>query len=461
VSLRALAPGGLLSLLALGAACENQGKATGATTTAATTTAATTTGASGTTTKTGGAAADFCAPATVVTTPFGSAAFEVTTPHYRLYAEVAPDEAVEMGRLLEAAFPAFAAWFRAAPSGGLLRVNVYANETAWEAGLGADGIVAPTEAGGYYSQSTKTAYLYAQANPYYTHVLLLHEATHQFHELSRTKGQVLPFWYAEGHAEYLSRHDWDGRCVRLGVIPLLSWEDLPAQALRASASPGIDVPALVSGASTPSREAAWALFRYLDTGPRHDAFRAFRDAFDAGDRDPARGFASLVADPATLSAPLAAWLPSAQEPMKPVFTEWAHRGPHAITGDSPGYFSQAVLKARVTHFEAKYDVPSTPTWALGLVLGYQDDQTYQAILVSADGRLRTFTAGAGSARWSDAGTAPPDSAGTGSLSVDFGAASAKLTVNGAVSSHALTGLPVVAGLSLSDARVSFHDLAWR
>jgi hypothetical protein len=34
-------------------------------------------------------------------------------------------------------------------------------------------------------------------------------------------------------------------------------------------------------------------------------------------------------------------------------------------------------------------------------------------------------------------------------------------VNGAVSTRALTTLPAAAGLAVSDATVSFHDVAWR
>src|SRR5262249_26045016 len=154
----------------------------------------------------------------------------------------------------------------------------------------------------------RTAYLFEQGNPYYTHVLLLHEATHQFHELSRTKGQALPFWYTEGHAEYLGRHDWDGHCVRLGTLPILSWEDIAAHALVDSKMPGIAVAPIVSGSDQADRPASWALFRYLDPGPHHDAFKAFRDALDADLTDSAHSFAALVGDPASLSRPLSAWI---------------------------------------------------------------------------------------------------------------------------------------------------------
>jgi hypothetical protein len=474
--------GGLgAALIALAPACSTQSRATG--TLGSTTTTAPIASADGSTTTTapvasadgtGGAGtrgdaptpsdAPFCARDTVAVGAAGASAFTVETAHYRLYAETARDRAVEMGRVLEAAFPALEAWFKAAPAiaGGLLQVKLYASEASWAAGLAADGIAVPSEAGGYFAPSTRAAYLFDQPNPYYTRVLLLHEAIHQFHELSRTRGQGFPFWYGEGHAEYLSRHDWDGHCIRLGAIPLLSWEDVAGQALTESQTVGIDVAAVVSGPAQASRPASWAVFRYLDTGPDHDRFQHFRDAFDHNLTDAAHSFASLVGDPASLSAPLAAWISDVQEPMKPIFTEWVHVGPRAAIGDSPGSFSLAIVKRAVTHFEAAYDVPAAAVWSAGLVVGYQDDKSYLAVLVSPDRKLRTFSSTGGIVRWNDAGTAPASSGATGTLAIDFVAGgTAVVTVNGASSRLSIGSLAPVAGLAISDSQVAFHDIGWK
>jgi hypothetical protein len=457
------------ALIALAPACSTQGKATAttvpftATTAVAPITSAAGTDGAGTGPDAGSPDAVFCARGTVEATAAGTSGFTVETAHYQLYAETARDRAVEMGRLLEAAFPAFRAWFKATPplAGGRLPVKLYASEASWAAGLAADGVTVPSEAGGYFSPSTRTAYLFDQPNPYYTRVLLLHEATHQFHELARTKGQGFPFWYTEGHAEYLSRHDWDDPCIRLGVIPLLSWEDVAGHAL-AEAQTGIDVAAVVSGPSQASRPASWAVFRYLDTGPSHDAFQAFRDAFDQNLTDASHSFASLLGDPASLSAPLATWISGVQEPMQPIFTEWVHVGPRATMGDSPGSFSLAIVKRPVTHFEAAYDVPATASWSAGLVVGYQNDKSYLAVVVSPDRKLRTFTASGANVLWHDAGTAPASSGASGTLAVDFLAgATALVTINGAASKLSLGALPPVAGLAINDSRVEFHDIGWK
>jgi hypothetical protein len=265
-------------------------------------------------------ATSFCTSETPTVVASGSG-LVATTTHYDLYAETTNADASDMARLLEASGAAFASWFQRAQPASRLKVKYYADQSAFTAGLAADGLQVGPESGGYYSPTTQTAYLYKQGNPYYSHVLLVHEATHQFHFMTRLQAPSPPFWYVEGHAEYLSRHDWDGKCVRLGVMSLLSWEDLPAQAL---AEGSIDVPGIIGGSKTGSRADAWAIFRFLDTGSYRAAFQAFRDAYDA---NTAPSFDALVAPPSSLASPLASWLPNAQEPMKPIFTEWIHVGP--------------------------------------------------------------------------------------------------------------------------------------
>ena len=391
---------------------------------------------------------------TVVTTGSGVTA---TTTHYALYAETTAAEATELARLLEASSAAFASWFERpvpAPSGQRMKVNFYKDLTSWTAGLAADGISAPSDAGGYFDPGTKTAYLYRQGNPYYTHVLLVHEATHQFHHLARLQGQVLPFWYMEGHAEYLSRHDWDGQCVRLGVTSLLSWEDLPAKA--AAAGP-VDVAGIVNGSVTATRGAAWAIFRYLDTGALRASFKTYRDAMDANG---APSFTTTVADPASLSAPITTWFPSAQEPMKPVFTQWIHVGPASVDVDTPVYFSFALVKSSVTHFEAKLDVPASGTWTVGAIVAYTDDKNYLGVVQASDGMVKTFTA-AGTAIWADLGAAPLPGGSVEAFAVDFaGGGMANVTFNG--KTFAVPGAtPARAGLAASDTTGRFVGVGWK
>lgn len=405
--------------------------------------------------------ANYCAPDTVTTKPNGANAFDVETEHYGLYAQASKEDAEEMARLLEAAFPALKDYFEATPPlapGEKLSVRFFADQSSWAAALTADGIMVPNEAAGYYSPTNGVAYLYKQGNPYYTHVLLLHEAIHQFHFLSRLKNPNLPFWLVEGVAEHLGRHDWDKKCVNLGVVPLLSWEDMPAEAIASS----IDFAGIVNGSVNPTRAASWAMYRFLDhgdNGAHRAAFKSYRDAMDANEPNPS--FSMLVGDPATLAPALNAYLPMAQEPMMPIYIEWMHVGQRAVYADSGPYFSLSVTKAEVTHFETRYDVPASGPWTLGVVLGYDDNQNYLSLVVDDTGKLRTFKAGGGNLIYNDAGNAPASMGnGTGFISVDYPTANeAKVTVNGMTSTYAITWAPQ-SGLALNNSAALFHDIDW-
>ncbi len=401
----------------------------------------------------GGGAPAFCTNETPTVGPSG-AGFLATTTHYALYDEVSSADATEVARLLEASFGAFASWFeRPSPLGPneKLSVKLYKDQQAWATGLQADGITPPQGAGGYYSPTTKAAYLYKQGNPYYSHVLAVHEATHQYHYLSRVKINSLPFWYVEGVAEYLSRHDWDGSCVRLGVGSLLSWEDLPAKVTGP-----IDVAGILGGSVTPSRAESWAIVRYLDTGTLKKPFGTWRDAYDAtGTAD----FKTLVADPATLGAPIGAWLPSAQEPMKPIFTEWIHVGPASVDVSTPTFFSQALVKTSVTHFEAKLEVPQSNKFTAGVVVGFQDSTHYMAVLQANDGSVSTFTAN-GSAAWNGLGSAPLPSNKVEVISADWAGGMATVSFNGTPFT-VTPATPLRAGLAASDTTARFIDVSWK
>ncbi|HEY2366661.1 MAG TPA: hypothetical protein VGH87_09755 [Polyangiaceae bacterium] len=399
-----------------------------------------------------GGPATFCTSETptVVASEAGPG-LEATTTHYDLYAETTSADATDVARLLEASGAAFASWFDAPQPASRLKVKYYADQNAFTAGLAADGIQIGSEAGGYYASSTQTAYLYKQGNPYYSHVLLVHEATHQFHFITRLKNPSPAFWYVEGHAEYLSRHDWDGKCVRLGVMSLLSWEDLPAQGL---AEGPIDVPNIIGGSKTGTRADAWAIVRFLDTGSHRASFQAFRDAYDA---NTAPSFDALVAPPSSLVSPLASWLPSAQEPMKPIFTEWIHVGPAAVDVDTPGVFSLAIVKSTTpTHLEAKFAVSGN--FDVGVVVAYTDSTHYTGVVHGNDGNVRTFTAN-GTAIWNNVGTAPAPSGGVEVFSVDFANGMAHVTFNGA--SVDVSAPTPHAGIAANDTTGHFTALGWQ
>ena len=152
-----------------------------------------------------------------------------------LYSETSQEKARMMSKMIESSFSAMEEWFHSSPpSTTRLVVEVYQTETEWANAIASDGLDIPYGAGGYYHPTTQKAYLYVQPTRYYTRQLLIHEVIHQFHDLIRTSDQALPGWYIEGMARYLSMYDWDGSCIQLGRLPLITQEDMPQRALQES-----------------------------------------------------------------------------------------------------------------------------------------------------------------------------------------------------------------------------------
>ncbi len=382
------------------------------------------------------------------------------SPHDEVRVQGSAETAVDYARTLEAAYPAFTAFFGAEPRNAPpLVVKVFRDGAAFTAGLTADGLAAVGEAGGFFSPQTRTAYLHFQPTRYYSRVLLLHEATHQFHFLTRTANQQ-PAWYVEGLAEYLGRHDWDGRCVRLGVRPLLSQEDTPRAAL-AEVDPGVTFTSVIDGAVAASRPVSQEVVRYLatvDSARLEPAFRAFRRAVDRGDAvGPA--FSAALGAPASHDAAFRAFVPSDQEPMAVVFLEWTHVDSTTLIGNSPGVFSIARVKTPVAHFETVFQLPAAGTPSAGVLIGYQDAMHWEAVVVRSSGRLARFVVDGG-ATWNDFGAAPAPQAGGYRFQAEYSPGRVTLNINGRPFVRD-TALPPVAGPAVDSAEVRFQSIAWR
>jgi hypothetical protein len=390
----------------------------------------------------------------------------VETTHYQLYAEVHADEAQTIARMLEGEWAALADWWEATPDtsdGELLAVELYATEAAWADAIVDDGLDVPWGAGGYYHPTTGIAYLYAQPTVWYTRVLSLHEALHQYHHRARTRGASVPGWFAEGHAEYLSLHDWDGQCLRLGRLPLLSLEDMPSSALGRADEGELDLAAHIAGEESISRPLEWAIFRYFDRadeGELAGSWRTFRDAVDGGATDRLAEFeAAFGTSPSSFDGPLHDWLASEQQPMESVWLEWTHVDPGRVDGFSD-VMSVAPLKEAPDHFELRFAVPDEPTWWGGAMLSFDDSSNFVALLVGSDGTLSTFELHDGDAVWNDAGPAPEAQDGAYSLSLDHGTADTTVTINGQTATFPLAYSPA-GGPALYEARIRFEGIAWR
>jgi hypothetical protein len=84
------------------------------------------------------------------------------------------------------------AHYRVEVEGEKLPVFIAATREGFAARLTADGI-APPASGGYCHPGNRTAYLWRQPTLYHTRVLLLHEATHQFHYFKSKLGEYAWF----------------------------------------------------------------------------------------------------------------------------------------------------------------------------------------------------------------------------------------------------------------------------
>jgi hypothetical protein len=393
--------------------------------------------------------------------------FNVTGPRYQLYIERDRDRAEEVGRMLEAAWFAFEAYFGYAPDlapDERLLVKFYSDADRWRAGMAADGIdSANIQAGGYYDLGRRIAYLYRQPTLFYTDTLTLHEAGHQFHRIGSAGQNSLPGWYVEGVVEYLSRHDWDGRCVRLGVRPLLSREDVPARALDNIETNGIDLTAVIGGETFPPRPILWALYSFLETGlddAAAEGFHALRTALDGGDEtEPLALFEEELGDPTALEGPLLDWLREAQLPMRDIYLEWTHLGPDTVRGHGAN-FSFALFKAPLSHLTFMA-IPASERWGLGVIIEYADNANFTGVVLSDSGEVSTFEAIDGAATWWGQGNVPlgpnPSMVSVELSRNEEGTATIRF---GDTPFTFPTTLPPILGLVINDSDVLFEGLRW-
>ncbi len=337
----------------------------------------------------------------------GNGPWVVETEHYRIEvgATWTRDEADELGRLAESSWFAFEDYFEGpaeASDGELLDVVLSDTTADWEATIAADGLEVPFGAGGYFHPTTERAYLYRQPTTYYSRVLLLHEMAHQYHRLAR-ESVADAGWYVEGVAEFLGRHDWDGECLRLGVIPLGTLEDFPARALTRWEQ-GVALDDVSAALTDVGRPLSAALYRFLEFHPDlHAPFHAFRAAIDAGVEDEGAEFVETVGSLVEREDEFGAWLRGEQNPMTPVYLEWLHVGPQAIYGFADGVVSFARLKETPEVYEQTVR-PEAGAGVAGAVVEFDDNGHYTALLVRPDGGIAAFEVDDSGAFWRDGGS---------------------------------------------------------
>ncbi|MEO8083084.1 MAG: hypothetical protein ABI780_04625, partial [Ardenticatenales bacterium] len=300
----------------------------------------------------------------------------VTTAHYDLVVDGL--DGADIGRLLETAYPQWTAYFGGEPE-GRLPGKIYGTVEAMRQAMAADGITYGG-GGGYYHPANRTFYAFAQPSAFFTRMLILHEATHQFHYLSATGNLGYSgFWYGEGLAEHFGMHNWDGTRLAMGIVPAISLEDYPAQALAEFDAHDRDLAALVADRGGWTRPSGWGVVSWLlDERPAGAA-----DLFDRlNRREDLTASWTAVFGPVTDDDVTAyrAWLTGHQQPWREIWRAFEQRG-DALIGAS-GVNAIAVRKASV-------DVEGVAEEGVDAALGVEDRATPLAVsLEPLDGPLR-------------------------------------------------------------------------
>lgn len=301
----------------------------------------------------------------------------VRTARYDVYAEGV--DAADTAAMLDALHAHLTKHFGRAPK-DRLRVEVYATKDAFDAALKRDKVAA-VQSGGYYAPETKAAYLWVQPSEYWTRQLILHEATHQFHLLvAGGNTAVDPAWYGEGIAEYFGGHNWDGKELKVGVVPAVSLEDYPAQALKQFGELKENLDGIARGDVACERPVGWAMVSFLSaTQPaRWKALAAQLDAHKKPEKAWEKSFGRAGPD---MVKAFKDWLASHQQPLRIVWVSWQERG-DAIEGKSASGCG-ALFRKAPDAFEAAIELRSG-TLRAGLMFNYRDNDSYVTLQVTKD-----------------------------------------------------------------------------
>ena len=383
----------------------------------------------------------------------------VSTAHFELEVRdeaVSRAEAMTLAQLAEAAWPQWVDAFGAEPAwNGPARWVIAPDAASFAAAVAEDGDTAPPGVGGYFSYTSETAYLWVQPTLYYTRVLALHELTHLFHYAVRAETAIdVPFWYGEGVAEHLGRHHFDGACLSIGVEPLVTLEDFPADALQTLGSDAPPISDWVTQDAFPSRPVAMTWWRFLSTDPRWaPAFEAWTQDVDLGISQASDLGEAL--DLSRAAAEYATWLQEeGQHAMELIFIDWLPETSTRLTGWTP---TTALARAQLgqTRLHVEHALPDTDNAKAGIVVGYDSPNDYTAVLVAGSGELFTFDVGPDGAWFNPLGQLEDT---TSPLQWDADLDAASVTLNGQALSVSSPFAPTL-GLLVNSGETTFTELS--
>ena len=320
--------------------------------------------------------------ATILVT--GAPPVETGSVHYDIHS--AGSAAVGTDRLLDCLYGQLSEYFEGVPNGPL-QIALFSDRGHFCDALARDG-QPMVKGGGYYAPENRTVYLFNQPSAYYTRHLLLHEATHQFHLLAATENRMpKTTWYVEGLADYFAMHNWDGRRLRCGVVPVVSLEDYPAAALK-TIEKNIGHPTwlrhIIEGRETASRPLSWALIHFLVHRDR-EAFRRLGTQLDQNSK-PLNAFHETTGPVnKEFTREFHRWVVDHQQPWSIVWTEWQQSG-ELLEGwsETVGLLVHKKPLARLGATIA----PSDSQWKAGGVFGYSSESDHYLVQLSSDGEVR-------------------------------------------------------------------------
>lgn len=341
----------------------------------------------------------------------------VTTAHYDLVVDGL--DGADIGRMLETAFPQWTAFFGRAPE-GRLPGKIYGTVEAMRAAMAADGITYGG-GGGYYHPANRTFYAFAQPSAFFTRMLILHEATHQFHYLSATGNQGYSgFWYGEGLAEHFGMHNWDGTQLAMGIVPAISLEDYPAQALAEFDAHDRDLAALVTDRGGWTRPSGWGVVSWLlDERPAGAA--ALFDRLNRREDLTASWTAVFGAVMDDDVAAYRTWLTHHQQPWHEVWRAFEQRGDALVGASAVNAIAVRKASAGVEGVVGALAVSLEPLdgpLRAGIIVGFTDAQHFVVVQLLASRDIWAFRMTPAGWQWlTGARAADPDPSRAGGRDV--------------------------------------------
>lgn len=336
----------------------------------------------------------FALAAPAAQAPAQEGSIQVRTEHYQLELWGSMEEAEELGRVLELAWPIQAAGFQSEPRLGRderLRIRIHRDREAWEAALIAEKAVIPEDLDLlWYRPESGTVHLYRQPSARQNRVLLLQGACQQFFTTAKAKNLDLAHaWFVRGYAAHLAQHRWDGERLELGVR--LDFD--PANLARDAGvawrplSFGIE---RIDEHHLKSPELSWSLVRFLLQGEEQRYRKRFeRMALGSrGSKLNGAEYARALGDAEILAAELADWLELELPPWEVSSGDWEELDRSRVRARAHGgTWARALASSDAVRVEAWLVLPRG--MRAGLVLDEEPDGTNTVALLEA-GRIEVY-----------------------------------------------------------------------